>query len=170
MKIVNCKLKIAKRRGFTLVEMLVVVFVVGIGLVGALSFFNININNQFEAKNELIAAGLAQEGADLVRNLIDYGKMQDGADWTAIETWVRANCGSIDYRSLTGSPRTCQSGEYVCFSGGRYQQCASDPGNGMKRIVSYTYNAAERSLNIRVDVTWSGRKTTANDTIYGNNF
>jgi prepilin-type N-terminal cleavage/methylation domain-containing protein len=60
------------RKGFTLIEMMVVLFVVGIGLIGALSFFNMNINSQFDAKNELIASSLAQEGADLVRNIRDY--------------------------------------------------------------------------------------------------
>ena len=48
-----CKIKKSKK-GFTLIEILVTIFVLGIGLIGALSFFNINLNNQFEAKQELI--------------------------------------------------------------------------------------------------------------------
>ena len=61
--------------------MLVVIFVLGVGLIGALSFFNINLNNQFEAKQELIAAGLAQEGADLVRNIVDYNYLNNKPTW-----------------------------------------------------------------------------------------
>jgi len=76
--------------------MLVVIFVLGIGLIGALSFFNINLNNQFEAKNELIAAGLAQEGADLVRNIVDHSYL-NGLPWYEDIYQDNANyCHGID--------------------------------------------------------------------------
>lgn len=154
--------------------MMVVVFVVSIGLVGALSFFNINISSQAEVKNELVAANLAQEGVELVRNLAEYKRMNPnpGDTWDTIADWFKNNCARIDYTSLASSPRACQSGDYVCFSGGRYQQCAIDPGSGIKRIltINHVNDINGDRLVIRVDVTWNGRTTTANDLIYGNNY
>ena len=159
-------------KGFTLIEILVVIFVLGIGLVGAMSFFNINLNNQFEAKNELIAAGLAQEGADLVRNKVDFEKLK-GTNWSSIVPIITA-CTRIDYNSLTDThPCNNGGGSGICFSGGRYQQCAS--GIGMKRTLTITHlvDAANGDrLVIKVDVKWNNdsRTTTANDIIYGNSY
>lgn len=158
--------------GFTLIEVLVVIFVLGIGLVGALSFFNINLNNQFEAKNELIAAGLAQEGADLVRNKIDFEKLK-GTSWSAIVSSLRTvpgpGCKYIDYGSLGGT-HLCSSGnDSVCFSGGRYQQCPGGTDIGMKRKLDITYNA-DTSLTVICTVSWNGRTTVSNDVIYNNSY
>jgi prepilin-type N-terminal cleavage/methylation domain-containing protein len=131
MKIENCKLKIAKRKGFTLIEMLVVIFVLGVGLIGALSFFSINLNNQFEAKNELIAAGLAQETSDLVRNIVDYNYLnpEDAGTWYN-EIYNNINkkyCSSIDRDNIIDSSTRfkCTSNvksEVVCFDGSHYFQ------------------------------------------------
>jgi len=158
--------------GFTLIEMLVVVVVLGIGLIGALSFFNINISNQFEAKNELIAASLAQEGADLVRNKIDYEKLK-GTSWSGILAVLKGPaCASIDYRSLDSHQCYTEEGvtsKKICFSSGRYQQCPGGTDTGMTRALTISLNG-DGGLAVRCDVTWNGRTTTANDIIYGNNY
>lgn len=202
MKIVNCppageagKLKIAKHSGFTLIEMLVVVFVIGIGLVGALSFFNINMNSQFEAKNELIAAGLAQEGVDLVINLKDYNQLNSssGLKWysnickDAGHKCQSNKCQSIDFNSL---------GDHICYTSGnserfvcldsatkKYYQCSE--GNLDKTVFTRTVDisacagpadcgkdldAAGNYMQVEVTVEWNGRTTTAIDNLYNNNY
>jgi prepilin-type N-terminal cleavage/methylation domain-containing protein len=187
MKIVNCKLKIAKHKGFTLIEILVVIFVLGIGLIGALSFFNINMNNQFEAKNELIAAGLAQESTDLVRNVVDYNYLNQ----VTISHWYteiannsngNSNCKLIDFYSL-GSHQ-CESSssskkQRVCFddTNNRYYQCpnASDAGaTDFYREVTVTGENVNGSgvnldtgdcIKVIATVTWNGRETKATDII-----
>jgi prepilin-type N-terminal cleavage/methylation domain-containing protein len=160
--------------GFTLIEMLVVVSVVGVGLIGALSFFNINLNSQFEARNELIAAGLAQEGADLVRNKVDFEKLKGTSSWTAIADDMES-CTRIDYRSLSGTTHSCNAGnDYICFSGGRYQQCASGKGTNIQRNlrINHKTNADGKGdrLEVQCNVIWNGRTTMANDVIYGNSY
>ena len=174
----NLRKKIDSQKGFTLIEMLVVIVVVAIGLVGALSFFNININNQNETKNELIAANLAQEGADLVRNLRDSRDL-NGISWAELTGQapygLSANrltkCSGIDFRSLAGSPRDCIVGgsPNICLSSGRYQQCPGGTDTGMQRTLSITLNA-DKSLTVKCDVTWNGRTTTAKDILYKNSF
>lgn len=145
---------------------MVAIFLIGVALIGVLAFFNSSLTSNFDAKNELIAAGLAQEGSELARNLADYKKL-NGSDWAGVVSALQA-CSRIDYQSLTS--HSCQTGDYVCFSGGRYQQCSSDPGTGMKRTMSISYDATDKSLHISVNVAWNGRATTASDIIYGNNY
>jgi prepilin-type N-terminal cleavage/methylation domain-containing protein len=162
------------KKGFTLIEMLMVVFVVGIGLVGALSFFSININNQNEVKSELVAAGLAQEGADLVRNKIDYEKLK-GTSWPAIVTMLNgAACTRIDHNSLSGTHPCYKDADVsseVCFSGGRYQQCAiGTTGIGMTRKIEIVYDNLNTSLAVKCTVSWGDRSTVSNDVIYNNSY
>jgi prepilin-type N-terminal cleavage/methylation domain-containing protein len=165
MRIVNGKLK-SIRKGFTLIEMLVVIFVMGIGLVGALSFFNANINNQVEAKNELIAAGLAQEGVDLVRNIRDWNMKQTGISWD--NNLSACNGKGIDFTSLV-SPHQCPSvtntNVYIDAYNLRYNQSAGNP-TGFKRTILVKPGPDPDSKEITCSVTWDGRETKAIDYLY----
>ena len=58
-------------QGFTLVELLVSLFILSIALAGAFAVISFNVNNANFVKNSFIASGLAQEGVELVRNLRD---------------------------------------------------------------------------------------------------
>lgn len=114
--------------GFTLIEIMITVFFVSVGLIGVIAFFNSSLESNFEAKNELIAAGLAQEGAELVRNIKDYNQLNSssGLKWYG-NLWSASAggsslCRAADYGSL--SSHACTNLRYVCFSGGRYFQCA----------------------------------------------
>jgi prepilin-type N-terminal cleavage/methylation domain-containing protein len=161
----NSKLKIQNhRQGFTLIEMLVVVFVVGMGLIGALSFFSLNIGNQAENKNELIAAGLAQEGVELVRNIRDYNLL-NGYSWDQ----GLSNCSAIDFNSL--STHQCSgAGSAVCLdANSRYYQCSS--GNtGFTRTINVSGINPDGSRKITCTVSWDGRTIQSVDYLYNNSF
>jgi type II secretory pathway pseudopilin PulG len=57
--------------GFTIVEVLTVLFIVSLGLVGILSLIVQNIQSQSYNKSNLIAYQLAQEGVELIRQVRD---------------------------------------------------------------------------------------------------
>ena len=158
------------QEGFTLVEMIIVIFLIGVALVGVVSFFNSSLQSNFETKNELIAAGMAQEGSELVRNLAEYRKL-NGADWTAIVSAL-GSCSRIDYRSLAS--HSCNNGAnaYICLSGNRYQQCDSGTGNEMQRTlnIQHKVDADGDRLEIVSQVVWSGRTTKATDRLYENEY
>lgn len=160
------------RKGFTLIEMLIVVSVVGIGIVGALSFFSISLANQFEVKQELIAAGLAQEGTELVRNIRDYNVL-NGLDWrNGYGPSFRA-CKTIDYNSLFDHQCLAAANlTAVCVDPtGRYYQCAS----GTSGITDFTRtvdisNEADGSIKVVCTVSWNGRATQSVVYLYENSF
>jgi prepilin-type N-terminal cleavage/methylation domain-containing protein len=68
------------RPAFTLVEVIVVLFIVSMGLVGILSLIVQNIQSQSYDTNNLIANHLAQEGIELVRKVRD-------SNWRASQTF-----------------------------------------------------------------------------------
>jgi prepilin-type N-terminal cleavage/methylation domain-containing protein len=60
-----------KRKGFTIIEVLISTAVVSIGLVGILQLMSNNIRTSIDSRNQIIAAGLSQEGLELI---LDYKK------------------------------------------------------------------------------------------------
>ncbi|HBI33892.1 MAG TPA: hypothetical protein DEA43_02665 [Candidatus Moranbacteria bacterium] len=59
------------KQGFSLVEVLISLLVLSIGISSVLFLMTANTKNSINAKNQIIASGLAQEGIELVRNLKD---------------------------------------------------------------------------------------------------
>ena len=67
----NCRSKNKIKPGFSLIELLVAMGIVGVGLIGVASLAAQNIRVQYFNRNSLISAQLAQEGLELARNRRD---------------------------------------------------------------------------------------------------
>lgn len=73
------QIKAKIKPGFSLIELLVAMAMVGIGLIGVASLAAQNIRVQYFNRNSLISAQLAQEGLEIARNLRDN-------DWKSSST------------------------------------------------------------------------------------
>ncbi len=62
---------IKNKKAFTLLEVVIVTFIISLGLLGVFSLFLQTIKVQNVNKNVLIASQLAQEGIEIVRNIRD---------------------------------------------------------------------------------------------------
>ena len=96
------KLKIKQGKhgdsGFTIIEVLVALFVIALTLVGILTLAANNITTQYINKENVIASMISQEGLELVRKKRDENWLS-GADWkTGI---VGDGTYSIDYLGNT---------------------------------------------------------------------
>ena len=67
-------------KGFTLIEIITVLFVVSLGLIGVLSLIIQNIQSQSINRRSIIAYQLAQEGIELVRKTRD-------SNWANGDIW-----------------------------------------------------------------------------------
>jgi prepilin-type N-terminal cleavage/methylation domain-containing protein len=94
------KLKLLNNKsGFTLVEVLTVLFVISLGLIGVLSLIVQNIQSQNINKRTIAAYQLAQEGLELVRKTRD-------TNWRNAVAWnLNLGAGSyfMDYLDETPS-------------------------------------------------------------------
>ena len=63
--------KIFKKSGFTLIEILVTLFVLSIGVSAVFLLMSKSLRSSMDARDQIIASQLAQEGIELVRNLKD---------------------------------------------------------------------------------------------------
>lgn len=59
------------KKGFTLVESLIAIFIVAVGLVGVFVLISSAAGNMGLVSNKLIASYLAQEGVEIVKNIRD---------------------------------------------------------------------------------------------------
>jgi len=80
----------SKKAGFTLLEVIVAIFVVNVALLALLSLMSYTSINSRTSANRLIALNLAQEGIEIVRNYRDAA-----SNWTS---WF-SSAQTGDYRA-----------------------------------------------------------------------
>jgi len=89
-------------RGFTLIELMVSIFVLSIAIIGAYSAFNIMDILTSNATDRFVAAYLAQEGMEIVRNMRDTNWLE-GDDWMAglVDSNIQCQTGcQADYKTF----------------------------------------------------------------------
>lgn len=77
---------LGRRLGFSLIEVLFTLMIISVGVVAISALMAGNIRTSTNAKNQIIASGLAQEGIELVINLKDSSEnfstdVSDGNDY-----------------------------------------------------------------------------------------
>jgi len=78
-----------KNKGFTLLELIIAITVISVGMLGIFGMIANSMQASQDSKTRLVAAYLAQEGIELVRNSRDSNWNQ-GNEWT--HGWP--NCSS----------------------------------------------------------------------------
>jgi len=148
------------KAGFSLMEILVVLFIVSTALLGVVSLIIQNIQVQSINKNSIIASSLAQEGIELIRNVRDM-------NWkTGQEFYDKLDDGNykIDYRlsapiQITDASQTkiyLKDSFYVNDNG---SESGLTPTIFSRQIVITRLNSYFGSpLQIRSIVSWTDRK------------
>lgn len=147
-------LKKQKEKGFTLMEIIVAMFVFSIGLVAILGLATMSLRASTTSKLRLIAAGLAQEGMELVRDVRNSNSDWDNWEWYG----SRATSTSQDYLvqyddsvllTYAETPLKLNSGT------GLYQY---DSGNDTQfyRKVTLT-KVSSHEVKVLVEVKWSSQ-------------
>ena len=149
-------------KSFTLIEVIVAVFLLTVGVGGVYVLVNQAISSTTLLKNRLIAAYLAQEGIELVRNIRDTNWL-GGTDWlNGIST--SQPCG-LDYQDNSCAPPLADT-FFTIDSDGFYSYTAGIL-TTFKRIINIEKqdldgdNIADMA-KVKVTVTWTGRGGSQN--------
>lgn len=159
-------MKTMNQKGFTLLELTVAIFVIMVGIIGALSALQRATSTTFVSSSKLTAAYLAQEGIEIVRNLRD-------TNWIAGLSW--------DYGIICSPPSPCDceadyndkflnsydENHYLRIDNGFYNY---DSGEETKFKRKITISKEPDILKISVQVSWKERgkdfQLTAQENIY----
>lgn len=141
-------------KGFTLLEVIASIFIITIGVMGILSLITMSISGALISKSQLIAANLAQEGIEVVRNIRDSNWIEQRRD---PDVFWNQGLSPGDYRveydsesllALSGNPA-------LKLSNGRYQY---DNGTDtlFHRKVTIE-NISSEQIKVICEITWDQR-------------
>lgn len=163
-------------KGFTLIEMVVSVFIITVAVVGIVQITTKYIQQTKAEKENYIAALLGQEGIELIKNIRDTNWINADPTWNEGLTTCGAGCeidvtfgggsaGSPTFTAWTGSGRNL----YIEDSSKQYKYLAS-PGASDVRTAFTRKITIDSSTNdvlkIKVEVYWRGKTMEVREDIY----
>lgn len=135
-----------KKKGFTLIELLIVILMISVGIAGVanLTFQVILYTRVISSK--LIAAYLAQEAMEVVRNIRDTNWLEDIA-W---DTGIGVGDFQLEYDDQILTPYTDQVLKY----GGNVYNHQSGGNTKFKRKINIQ-KPSPQEMNVSVTVSWA---------------
>lgn len=139
--------------GFSLIEVILVMVITAITFVGIYSVFGTTLKFNVENRRDIIAANLAQEGIELIRNIRDTNVLK-GEKTNLLPNGL---CNPS-----FGAEPDCNDGEIVCQKGAtsyRYftksTDCGSDITTGFTRSCKIESGSLSNTYKVTCTVTWN---------------
>lgn len=154
------------RKGFSLLEVLLSVFVMSVGLMVIVAVINGSLAYSYDTRDNIIATELAQEGVELVRNVRDndFAQLNDGfTDFDGNE-----HC-RIDWDDAVTSldcigGRGAESRYYLQYAGGLYAHINTTEERYSRFIyIGYQSGGGVKRAVVRSFVVWGDFTTGTGD-------
>ncbi|MEK7503365.1 MAG: prepilin-type N-terminal cleavage/methylation domain-containing protein [Patescibacteria group bacterium] len=137
-------------KGFTIIEIVMALFLLTVGTVGAFSLIQKTITFSSITSSQLVATYLAQEAIEIIRNIRDTNYLE-GSLWTDGIGFVTDY--RLGYQSTSFPDATC--GNYLKNTGSFYV-CSSDATSKFQRQIIIAQPEADK-ITISVTVSWQER-------------
>jgi hypothetical protein len=121
-------------KGLTLLEVIIAIFIITVGIIGIFSLITYTISSASFAKDNLIAAYLAQEGIEIVRNIRDTNWLEAG-DWFEGFENCATGCEVDYYCTTVEDPNSANPALHNCLA-------SYDGGHFLKIDANNFYNYA----------------------------
>jgi prepilin-type N-terminal cleavage/methylation domain-containing protein len=163
-RIPNTKYQIPNTsRGFTIMEMVVVIFIISFGLLGVVSLVTQNVQVGHINKNMIIASQLCQESLELVRNIRDNNWLGDddwqtGSSTNSNTDWIQDGLYSIDYTgTITNTANINDPGAKLYIDGNNLYRHFVVPGLATTTAFSRTIEIKSQTIastTLECSVNW----------------
>lgn len=153
-----------KQRGFTIIELLIIITVLSFGILGVYNVFYPAVALTRDVSLRMTATHLAGEGMEIVRNIRDNNSLQRTVNrsvvWTLLLDQCRIGC-QMDYKTgtLAGGTRH----QVAVFDPSAFLMLDSDGlysyGSGVEtpftRKITIDQEEGKDTLHVVVEVLWS---------------
>lgn len=152
-----------QKSGFTLLEVLIAIFILTLGLVTVLGLMSYNIKQGSGTMNEVIAGNLAREGIEVVRNIRDTN-LKKGDGWNDGLSDTGANEMNVNYDSNALE----NLDDELYLSGNKYIHDSMGSPTIFKRYIQIDDENldTEGYIEIQSIVKWGSEKITLTDHLY----
>jgi prepilin-type N-terminal cleavage/methylation domain-containing protein len=151
------------KKSFTLIETLVAISILGIGILGISTLIFSQIALTHYSENKLIAAYLAQEGIEIVRNVRDTNWLNH-RNWDA-EITFNTTTTQLDYTTSSTIPDLSLSSCNRLKFDGNFYNCSSGNDTPFKREVFISKSGDK--MTIKVIVSWQEKGKTMQYSVTG---
>lgn len=152
------KYSLRASNGITVIEVIVATFILLVAIVGSYSVFTQIFMATSSTSDRLVAAYLAQEGIEVIRNIRDTSWI-NSSDWGSMFTICNNGC-QADYK--TGIPGnfigslTPYNGDYLNIDANGFYTYENGTATKFKRKITVTPSGADR-LDVLVEIIWANR-------------
>ncbi len=143
--------KYSKKLGFTLLEVVIAIFVLTVAILGTMILIYNTLLASSITSNRLIAAYLAQEGIEIVRNIRDTNWLE-GDDW---KNGLGNGDWQADYDDLSLTSYNPGNVLYI-DANGFYNYFSGSP-TKFQRKITIGSGPVSDSLEVTVEVNWQER-------------
>ncbi len=159
LKLGLLKIKRKKRKAFSLGEVLLSVFILGVTMVTISQLFVVGLKNFADTRDSIIASMLAQEGVELARNIRDnnWAKGNDSFDNLEATSAAGSCLLDTDNKYCNSNVENCfNTGCRLYYKNGKYSHDASGSRTKFRRSVKINYVGGSdyRSAIVSVRVKW----------------
>ena len=141
------------KKGFTLLEVIVAIFLITVGIGGAYALISQTISSTTISSQKLIASYLVQEGIEIVRNIRDTNRLE-GASW---DDGLSSGDWEADYK--TQNLIQPYVGNFLNIDSDGFYSYSSGSPTIFKRKINISPEDSY-ILKVIVQVEWSERERT----------
>lgn len=158
-----------KQRGFTIVELIITIFILSSSVLGIFSAFLAVIILTHNISDRFMAAYLAQEGVEIIRNMRDNNWISSQPDWRQGFDVCQDGC-EADYTTGTGVPGAkpltfwvggSSGGNYLKISGNGFYNYSAGSDTKFKRKITVIF-LNENIIKVSVLATWREKASLLN--------
>jgi prepilin-type N-terminal cleavage/methylation domain-containing protein len=164
-------LSVKKEEGFTLIELIVAIFILSVAVVGIFGAFSIMVVLTYDAADRLTAAYLAQEGVEIIRNIRDSNwlrmEQESAFSWDESLSFCESAGCNVDFFTTGDDPYVVMPWynsdlDYLNIdSNGFYSYDIGGRTKFKRKITIETDTGAipEYVMKISVQVSWDKKST-----------
>ena len=153
-----------KKNGFTIIEMLVVIFFLSVGMVGVLIAIQQTMAGTEVSSQRLTAIYLCQEGIEIVRNIRD-GNWLEQIDNPALPWDDGLNTGDYEGDYTMAQSLASWAGRNLKIDAGFYKYSDTGTSTPFQRKISIS-KSDQNQMKVSVTVYWDTHEITVEEHLY----